>query len=94
MLREEWEKSEDAESILLIYNHVTMEATSEIFSGYECGFKVRAREEELAERFPALGFGIIDNEVATEQWLTVVLQDFYEDMGLDEDDPDEDINFS
>ena len=96
MLREEWEKSEEAQSILLVYNHATGEISSEVFIGYECGFKVRAREEELTETLLCCSFGIIDNNVATEQWLTVVLRDFYEKLDEDERDLDEDkdITFS
>ena len=40
MLREEWEKLEDAESILLIYNHGSGSVPGETFSGYECGLEL------------------------------------------------------
>ena len=96
MLREEWENSEEAQSILLVYNHATGEISSQVFFGYECGFKVRAREEELEEILPCCSFGIIDNKLATEQWLSVVLRDFYERMEEEDEldlDENADINY-
>ena len=95
MLREEWENSEDAESILFIYNHATGEVSSEVFSGYECGLKARDRRNELVGAFPSCSFSIIDNELATDEWLAVMLLDFYEEMGQDEEELDDhEDNFS
>jgi len=87
MLREEWEKSEDAQSILLIYDHEHNEALSEIFSGYECGFKARDRKDLLAEELPHCSFSVMDNDAAIEQLLTVILAD----LGYEESE--DDINF-